>query len=298
MARLRTVSAFLAAGFLILAGCDGIGDAVRTGAEIVERQLPELVEDEEDLEKWQTGVDAVKAVVGKIGTADEIAIGQGMALRTFASLGRPHSDAALNRYVAMVGRLVALQSERPGLPYWFAVVRNDTPLALALPGGYVFVSTGLLERLKSEHELAAVLGHEIAHVAQKHGLEIVLRDHKIAKLTDFGERLDEDVGEYREFIDLAYQKLVTEGYGREYEIKADLAGARYAYEAGYHPGGLLPFLDESARSQGRLQFESFKTHPDPRVRIARIREQLARWLDHAGMPRLDERYQKEALSRL
>ena len=114
-------------------------------------------------------------------------------------------------------------------------------------------------------------------------------------MIDFGERLDEDVGKYREFINLAYQKLVTEGYRRDYEIRADLAGARYADEAGCHPGGLLPFLDESARLQGRLQFESFKTHPDPRMRNARIREQLARWFDYARMPC---RYRKEAISRL
>jgi len=281
----------------LLPGCESVGRTLETAAEIVQ-QNPELIKDEEDRQKWLAGARAVKGWVSEIDTAEELAMGQSLAVRTFVAFGQPHPDAALQRYVTTVGRLVALQSERPTLPYSFAVVESDRPNALALPGGYIFVSTGLLKSLKSEAELACILGHEICHVAQKHGVEIVARDRKISGLVDFGAALDEDVAEYRQFIDLVYQKLTTEGYDRRYETIADEAGTRYAYRAGYYPAGLLPFL-EAERASGKAQsFEVFKTHPDPADRIKKIRRVLVDLGDYTQMPRLSDRYQKEVLSKL
>ena len=191
---------------------------------------------------------------------------------------------------------MALQSDRPSLPYHFTVVKSDDPNALALPGGYVFVSSGLLQRLGSESELAAILAHEVAHVAERHGLQILMRDRRVSSLLDFAQELDEDVGQYRQFIDAAFVKLATEGYDQRYEVMADEAGTRYAHRAGYHPEGLLPFLEESARSG--LAFEVFKTHPDPHARIGKIRRLLGTFGDYASMPKLEARYRREALARL
>ena len=290
-----------------LTGCESMRAAVETSARIVERELADeqpgpiagaLDIEEEDREKWLAGARAVRSLVSEIDTAEEIALGQSLAARAFVSLGRPHPDEALQRYVNKVGRLVAMQSERPSLPYFFCVIQKQEPNALALPGGYVFVSTGLLERLRSESELACILAHEVAHVAQKHGVAVVARDSRIASLIELGATLEEDVAKYRELIDLSYKKLTTEGYDRNYEWKADLAGTDYAYRAGYHPEGLLPFLRASAASGEQLAFEVFKTHPDPGVRIGKINGLLAQLGDYAGMPRLADRYRSSALSRL
>ena len=287
----------LVAAAFMLWGCEGLEEVVMTGVKVIEEH-PDIIKDEEDREKWVGGAKVARAMLKDIDTAEEIELGQSLALRGFASFGPPHGDAALTGYVSKVGKLVALQSDRPSLPFFFAVVENEKPNALALPGGFVFVSTGLLKSLRSESELAAVLGHEISHVAEKHGLETTLRDRRISSLVDFSAAFEEDVTEYREFIDLAYQKLTTECYDRNYEWKADLAGTRYALRAGYHPEGLLPFLEQSAASGGALAFEVFKTHPDPRVRIEKIRGYLSSQGDYSALPKLEDRYRREVLARL
>ena len=293
--RIALLLGFLASATL-LCGCESFQQVASTTADILE-QHPNLVP-EENRETWLQGAKTVKALVADIDTGEEIALGQSLAVRAFASFGQPHGDAALARYVSKVGKLVALQSERPSMPYSFAVVENDAPNALALPGGYIFVSTGLLKTFRSESELAAVLGHEVSHVAEKHGLETTLRDRRISSLVDFGEALDENMAQYRQFIDLAYQKLATEGYDQGYEWKADLAGTRYALRAGYHPEGLLPFLEQSAASGGTRAFEVFKTHPDPSVRVKKIRAYLGSQGDYSTLPKLQDRYQREVLSKL
>lgn len=285
----------LLAALLTTAGCEEIQKTVETAADVIE-QHPELIKDEEEREKWLAGARAAKSLVGEIDTREEIGIGQSLAVRAFASFGRPHPDGELQRYVTKVGKVVALQSERPALPYSFAVVQSDEPNALALPGGYIFVSTGLLKSLRSESELACILGHEVCHVAQKHGIEILGRDRVVSSLVDFGATLEEDVGKYRQFIDLFYQKLTTEGYDRDYEWKADQAGTEYAFRAGYHPGGLLPFLEES-RASG-VQMERYKTHPDPQVRIRKVEATMRSLGDYGGAPTLEDRYRREVLAKL
>lgn len=293
LSALLTLLALLAAA----TGCKSVQQTLNTAATVVQ-QNPDLIKNDQQRTQILAAAKTVTAWTSEIGVPEEVAMGQSLAVRAFASFGQPYPDEALQTYVTTVGRLVALQSERPTLPYSFAVVQSDTPNALALPGGYVFVSTGLLKMLKSESELACVLGHEICHVAQKHGVDIVARDRKVSSLVDFGTALDKQVGQYRQFIDQTYTKLTTEGYDQRYEIIADKAGTGYAYRAGYYPGGLLPFLEAERASTQGLAFETFKTHPDPAARIKEINGVLVTLGDYTRMPRLADRYQTEVLSKL
>lgn len=282
-------------------GCKGVQQTLNTAAttaSTVVQQNPGLIQNEQQRTQVLAAAKTVTAWTGEIGVPEEVAMGQSLAVRAFASFGQPYPDEALQTYVTTVGRLVALQSERPTLPYSFAVVQSDTPNSLALPGGYIFISTGLLKMLKSESELACVLGHEVCHVAQKHGVDVVARDRKVSSLVDFGTALDKQVGQYRQFIDQTYTKLTTEGYDQRYETIADKAGTGYAYRAGYFPGGLLPFLEAERTSSQGLAFETFKTHPDPAARIKEINGVLVTLGDYTKMPRVADRYQTEVLSRL
>jgi predicted Zn-dependent protease len=115
---------------------------------------------------------------------------------------------------------------------------------------------------------------------------------------DFGATLDEDVADYRQFIDQVYQRLTTEGYDHRYEWIADGAGARYAYRAGYDPRGLVPFLQQAAAGTGAPVFEAHKTHPDPSLRLQKLRDSLATLGGYTEFPRLEERYEREVLSKL
>jgi len=279
----------------VAAGCEGAQKTMQMAATVVE-QNPQLIKDQKQREQILAGARAVKNMTTEIDTPEEIGMGQSLSVRAFAGFGKPLSDENVQRYVAEVGKLVAMQSERPSLPYSFAVVQNDEPNALALPGGYVFISTGLLKRLHSESELACILGHEVCHVAQKHGIEIVSRDRVVASLVDFGATLEKDIGKYRQFIDQFYEKLTVEGYDQDYEWKADEAGTLYAYRVGYRPDGLLPFLQASAASGA--QMERYKTHPDPGVRISKVRSVLATFGNWNSLPTLDARYRREVLARL
>jgi len=287
----------LLAALMAAPGCEELQQTVAVAADVVQRN-PDLFHDEEDRQKWTRGAALARSLVTEVDTAQELAMGQSLALKAFASFGPAYPDERLQRYVATVGKLVAIQSERPSLPYSFAVVENDMPNALALPGGFIFVSTGLLKRLHSESELACVLGHEVCHVAQKHGLQIVSRDTRIRNLVDFAAVLEEDVEQYRNFIDLAYDRLTREGYDRRYELLADAGGTEYAFRAGYNPEGLLPFLEADRDSPDEIAFESYGTHPDPSERIANIRSVLARLGPYSGLPKLQDRYRREVLDRL
>lgn len=275
----------------------GFREVLQTASTVIQDN-PQIIGDEEERARWVAGARAVDAFVNDIDTAEEIAIGQSLAVRAFVNFGQPHPDQQLQQYVAKVGKVIALQSERPSLPYSFAVVQSDRPNALALPGGYIFVSTGLLAMLNSEYELACILGHEISHVARKHNLEILGRDRKVARLVQFGEALGQDVQKFRQFIDESYRRLANQGYDQNYEWMADAAGTRYAYAAGYNPSGLVPFLQQSVRSGQPLAFESYASHPDPVVRLGKVRGVLDALPGWSGLPKLEDRYRTEVLSRL
>src|SRR5687767_4646850 len=114
--------------------------------------------------------------------AEEIQIGRGVA-ETLLGARPLLDDAQLQRYVNTVGLWVARQSERPELPWHFAVNDSDHINAFAAPGGYIVVTKGMLRQLRNEAELAAVLGHEVAHVVQKHHIRAL---RKAAVITLLG----------------------------------------------------------------------------------------------------------------
>jgi len=191
--------------------------------------------------------------------------------------GRYHvvNDAALTDYVNMVGTVVAQQSPRyTELPFRFAVLNTDEINAFATPGGYVFVTRGALALMESEAELAGVLGHEIAHVDQKHVLEQVRRGSMIQ-----GAASEADLN--GDILNRAIEQLTSlifTGVGREAELESDSLGMLYAAAAGYRPDGLLTFVrqlqqNEGSPSRGRFLAEMRQTHPPTADRIAALERQ-------------------------
>ncbi len=139
-------------------GAEGLKDLLKQG---VNQALQEKL-----------GVDGDAMLVGSASWEQERAIGQQVAGRLLGQYPLV-ANAKLQQYVNKVGRWVAQQSERPDLPWVFGVIDSPSVNAFALPGGYVFISRGLYQQLGNEAELAGVLGHEIAHVQQKHHLKIL-----------------------------------------------------------------------------------------------------------------------------
>ncbi len=127
-------------------------------------------------------LDTTKNVVkaaSDIGEPEEIQIGKDLAARLLGAAPLA-KDENLQRYVNRVGRWLALQTERPDLPWQFGVLEAPQLNAFAVPGGTIFVTRGLVERMKSEAELAGVLAHEISHVLRKHHLKAIQKGAQTA----------------------------------------------------------------------------------------------------------------------
>jgi predicted Zn-dependent protease len=195
-----------------------------------------------------------------------------------------YANAALEQYVDAVGARLAAQVERRDISYTFTVVDSNEVNAFALPGGYVYVTRGLLAQLNSEAELAAVLGHELGHISARHGV----RQASSAQVT----RLS--VGVLSIFFPAAREagldrtlgmlaSAFARGYGREHELEADRLGANYLAAADYTPRAMQDVLTTlkahaelerqraaAAGRDARPYHGLFATHPDHDKRLAEI----------------------------
>jgi len=224
---------------------------------------------------------------------EEIEIGQSM---TETLLGaRPlYDDAELQRYVNEVGLWVALQSDRPGLPWHFGVNDSDHINAFAAPGGFIIVTKGMMKQLRNEAELAGVLGHEVAHVNQKHHLR-ALRKSALLNLLGEGVAAASDNRHVEMVKQLAgpTKELYARGLDKSDEFEADRMGVVFAARAGYDPYGLPAVLTTLASADPKDNFLTllYKTHPLPQVRLDRLAPGLAT-LDSIKAPQNAARFQQ------
>lgn len=214
----------------------------------------------------------LKGLSGKISPEEERAFGR-EAAATLLGAEPALANPAVQHYVNRVGLWVALQSERPELAWRFAVLDDGDVNAFAAPGGYIFVTRGLLQMLDSEAELAGALGHEVAHVVRKHHLNALTKDKRMGALT--GLASDQVGGNDPRKREMAaklltgVKTLYSRGLDKQDEYQADRNGVVIAARAGYDPAGLvgvvqkLDALDPGAAGVALL----FKTHPLPTDRL-------------------------------
>lgn len=218
---------------------------------------------------------------GNTSQEEELRIGQQISgnLLGAAPLVR---DDGLQRYVNRVGRWVALQSERPDLPWRFGVIESEDLNAFAAPGGYIFLTKGLYRRLNNEAELAGVLGHEIGHVIRKHHLKLLQKSQAIAALGSFfGSKLKNEI--VQNLIGNGAE-IVARGLDKDAEFEADRIGLVLSARAGYDAYALPAVLAEIghvAKSDKRVSL-LFKTHPLPEDRLGQLSEAVGDRLD--GLP--------------
>jgi predicted Zn-dependent protease len=191
------------------------------------------------------------------------------------------SEAALGReaYVNRIGRYVAAQSARPALPWTFAVIDSDDINAFSAPGGYVFVTRGLYALLQNEAELAGVLGHEIAHVNERHHVRL-LQQNRVLLLGQ--ELLTRQVkSEPVQKVAGTGLELYTRALDKEDEFGGDRLALLYAARAGYDPYAYVALLDRLGvgGDSDRLSL-LFKTHPHPSDRVEALAGAIGnRWDD-------------------
>jgi predicted Zn-dependent protease len=217
-------------------------------------------------------VNNLTKVTKETGEPEEIRIGQEFAA-TLLGAKPLVADPALQRYVNTLGRWLALQTERPDLPWTFGVLDDKGFNAFATPGGHVFVTRGLIARMQSEAELAGVLAHEIAHVLKKHHLRAVQKNAGFALAADFVTAANKGGNsEARNALLNIGRKLYASGLDKEDEFEADRLGVVIAARAGYDAYGLPSVLQTlEAQNPGDGDFTLlFRTHPQPGVRIAML----------------------------
>lgn len=230
---------------------------------------------------------------------EERQMGQDIAA-TLLGASKPMASPAIQQYVNRVGLWVALQGSRPELSWRFAVLDNPNVNAFATPGGYVFITRGLLERLNSEAELAGALGHEIAHVEKKHHLKAMKKDAGMRLLGKGATQVLGTAGSAADRERLgkvagAAKGLYARGLDKEDEFDADKRGVVLATRAGYDPYGLVQVLQtlDSVNADSTQFALLFKTHPKPSDRLARLDESLGARLEKVGAkPTVAERFAK------
>jgi len=213
----------------------------------------------------------------------EIDIGRKSHAEVLQAYGA-YDDPELQRYVDRIGKRLAAKSHRPELIYRFTVLDSKDVNAFALPGGYIYITRGLIAYLNDEASLAAVLGHEIGHVTARHSVQ----QYSAAQMTSIGATLgaifvpgmnNAAAGQLVNVLGTA----ALRGYGREHELEADRLGAVYMARSGYDPERILDvlgvlkdqsqFAAELARAEGREPASYhglFASHPDNDTRLQEI----------------------------
>ncbi|MBI1291898.1 M48 family metalloprotease [bacterium] len=194
---------------------------------------------------------------------DERALGGSVAIASFEKYGSLLNNAEVQRYVTLVGLTVAAKTNRPDVPFRFAVVDSDDVNAWAAPGGYIFLTKGALVLMEDEAQLAGVLGHEIAHVCRYHMVTMLQRGRLLSAAAEGASAFGGDSARIASGVNGGLDVLFEKGYDRKMEYEADVVGMDYAAAAGYDPTGLrryLTGLEKTGSGKGGGWLES--THPD------------------------------------
>ncbi|MGD2123491.1 MAG: M48 family metalloprotease, partial [Gemmatimonadota bacterium] len=203
----------------------------------------------------------------------EIQMGQEADPQIVASMGL-YPDEELQSYVQELGSELAASSERPDLPWTFRLLDDPLINAFALPGGFIYVTRGILAHFESEAELAGVLGHEIGHVTARHSVNQISKQ-QIAQIgVGVGMILKPELQQYSWIADASMQLLFLK-FSRDDEYQADELGVRYMSRVGYDPvqlSGVMAMLDQVTSAAGEGPPEWLSTHPNPGNREETILE--------------------------
>lgn len=227
----------------------------------------------------------------------DIAIGRRYAPEIEKQMGGRINNQQLQNYVDYVGQKIGRVSHKPYLEYHFVALEDESVNAFALPGGYLFITRGMLEKLTTEAHLAAILAHEIVHVVARDtsnvmsnqiGIELLL-SAVTSKKTSRGLLTATDIT--RQILGLQYS--------REDEQVADMGGLDYMVRAGYNPYAMVETMQMLQNQKEVRPIEFLSTHPSPKNRIAFLRQKIqTNYYDTVGLKVGKEDYRRDVLEQL
>jgi len=258
-------------------------------------QLQKLADPASKERKILSGTTQVLSSSKEIDYATERTIGEALALESMQRFGRPVANESVQQYVNLVGAVVAQSSLRSTIPYRFTVLDSPIQNAFAAPGGVIFISKALLATLADESELAAVLAHEVGHVAAKHALKSTQRAQFLQGVGTITAATSGSKGkEYQALIGDLQSKLFDQGLDKTMEFEADLAAMETTYRAGYNPLAMIRVLERLKKLEASSVKKGswFSTHPPLNERIARLKKEGSRYPDAATLAELPARFRE------
>ncbi len=207
-------------------------------------------------------------------TDREVQLGRSIA-RQVEKAYKPVNDPLVQKRVEDIGRKITQVSDRKEIDYSFMVLDDDEINAFALPGGYIYVNSGLVDKVDSDDELAAVLAHEVGHIVARHSIKKLqaMQAYSVLRLLVAAAP---STGEVGAASDAAFTEILL-GYSREDELLADQLGARYAKLAGYDPNAMVTFLkklQEINKKRPLREKTYYKTHPYVPDRVRVVKQEM------------------------
>lgn len=246
-----------------------------------------------DLDKVKGITQSVTKSVKPMSREEEMAFGKDVAAKILGG-APPVTDKELQDYVNQVGLWLAMQTDKPDLPWRFAVLDDNGVNAFTAPGGYVFITRGLLLRCRDEAELAGVLAHEIIHVSDRHIVKAVQKGSRYESFANVAGLYSDQKGkDTAKLVGNFTAEFFSRGYDKEEEFAADRKGVVIAARAGYDPYGLAGVLQTLASINPESDAVSlmFKTHPDSGQRLELLTTAMEGRLDqYADHPKLADRF--------
>ena len=225
---------------------------------------------------WRARVSVVdRDTYTETDTDEEINFGRMIAARILGQY-KVSGNKPLQKYVNLVGATLTRNCSRPDLTFHFVVIDSKEINAYSTPGGYVFITTAVLEKMKNEAELAGVLAHEIGHVSERHVVkELNLKGAEKSALTSIAALIggaSKSAGiAFAHAVDNAVDMILRDGYKKEDEMQADSSAVLLCALSGYDPSGLVTFLERISEVKSNVG----KTYPKYDERLATIQKVIS-----------------------
>lgn len=293
--RATAAGALAVAAAALLGGCAAISQGVAAVGQATGTLTPEQAQ-----AVVKTG-EAFGKAMEQITPEQEYYVGRAVGA-TILQQYKPYNNEAANLYLNQLGQTIAAASDRPETfkGYHFLIMDTEEINAFAAPGGFIFVSRGMIRLCRNEDELAAVLAHEVGHVQLKHAIGAISNSRWTSAFTILtaeagknlgGQALKDLTQAFEGSISDISKKLITSGYARGQERDADKVAVTIMPRLGYNPAALVTVL-ENMTSKVKPEAGFGKTHPPPDDRVKDIRALIGNAAPAAAPAARQQRFAK------